>query len=85
MDMAGDCGSCKIKLLNNKTIKSRSGILIDSILYTETLSSDLNVIGKKLQFDIKDYPDDEPEIPVPCPTDKGRLFKIVLNASELNK
>ena len=44
MDMAGDCGSCKIKLLNNKTIKPVS-IPIDSILYTETLN-DLNVIGK---------------------------------------
>ncbi len=57
----------------------------DSLLYTSTLETKHQIIGKKISFGVKGLPEVNPERSITiCTTDKVRVFKDVYYVTELN-
>lgn len=57
----------------------------DSLLYTSTLETKYQVIGKRISFGVKGLPEVNPERSITiCTTDKVRTFKDVYYVTELN-
>lgn len=75
-----------IKMENNVINETLiSELTPDSLLYTSTLETKYQIIGKRISFGVKGLPEVNPERSITiCTTDKVRAFKDVYSVTDLN-